>query len=503
MNIRSLLRPIVAFALLAVAPLCNADSTGVERAYVDSRFGQLHVRVTGPTGNSETRGLPLILLHQVPNSSQVFETFMPLIAADRRVIAFDLPGFGMSDAVTGGETINNYAKAVLDGIENLGFDRIDILGYHTGAAVAVEIDRLRPALVRRVALVSVPILTEEEREQFAALPPIPFDESGEFAKQEWQRSMRWRGPGQSTESVKRTFAEKMRPGARERGASAVVGYDLAATLADLSKPLLIVRPKDDLWDATLRARPLAGDAVWIDLADFGHGLFEVAGDSMATIVREFFEPVTPAPRVETRDYKTEDWYDAKLYPDAPHIRESTLRQEPIEDKLLRIKRPLVIVKDLERSLEFYVDIIGLEVYKIDPYFNRDPQSLGYQMFDVPVGARKRMATLNTSDEIRGLTLQEVRDMEVRFDNKPRAFTILFETDDLLGIRARAAKAGFNVIEPLLAEIPSTDKAPRLRFMEFAIIDPDNHVIAFFQYFDSDEEWAEAQRIYEDLSDHPG
>ncbi|MDJ0654492.1 MAG: VOC family protein [Xanthomonadales bacterium] len=199
---------------------------------------------------------------------------------------------------------------------------------------------------------------------------------------------------------------------------------------------------------------------------------------------------------ENRDYKDEDWYDAELYPDAPFIRNSSFSQQPIQGRLLRIKRPLVIVSNLERSLEFYVDVVGLEVYEIAPYYNRDPQSLGYQLFNVPVGARKRMATLNTSDEVRGLTIQEIKDMEFEFTGTPRAFTILFETDDLVGIRARAAAGGFNVVEPVIVEIPATNVAPRLRFMEFGIIDPDNHVVSFFQYFDSDEQWAEAHRLYQ-------
>lgn len=203
---------------------------------------------------------------------------------------------------------------------------------------------------------------------------------------------------------------------------------------------------------------------------------------------------------QDRDYENEDWYDPALYPDAPALREGSFSQKPLQGKLLRVKRPLFIVSDLERSLAFYVDVLGLELYSVDPYYNRDPASLGYEMFDVPKGARKRMAMLNTSDEVRGLTLQEVRDMEVTFDNKPRGFTVLFETDDLLGIRQRAKSAGFHIIEPLLDEIPATSAAPRLRFMEFAIIDPDNHVVSFFQYFDSDQEWADAQAAFLQLQE---
>lgn len=201
----------------------------------------------------------------------------------------------------------------------------------------------------------------------------------------------------------------------------------------------------------------------------------------------------PASAQEGRDWKREPWYSPENYPDAPFLREGTYSQKPLQGKLLRVKRPLVIVSDLERSLRFYVDVLGLELYSVEPYFDRNPESLGYEMFGLPPGVRKRMAMLNTSDEVRGLTLQEVRDMPVEFKSRPRAFTVLFETDDLLGIRARAKAAGHRVIEPALGDIPSTATTPALRFMEFAVIDPDDHVISFFQYFPSDEAWAAAQR----------
>jgi len=206
----------------------------------------------------------------------------------------------------------------------------------------------------------------------------------------------------------------------------------------------------------------------------------------------------PLPAQESRDWKKEPWYDPALYPDAPPIREGTYSQKPLQGRLLRVKRPLLIVRDLERSVRFYADVIGLELYSVEPYYNRDPRSLGYEMFGIPDGARKRMAMFNTSDEVRGLTLQEVKDMDVVFTQRPRSFTVLFETDDLLGIRRRAKDAGFRVVEPSLDEIPATATTPRLRFMELAVIDPDDHAVAFFQYFDGDAEWQEAQRVFREL-----
>lgn len=193
---------------------------------------------------------------------------------------------------------------------------------------------------------------------------------------------------------------------------------------------------------------------------------------------------------------------SQLRPPAPFIREGTFNQDPqggkLKGKLLRIKRPLLIVHDLGKSIAFYVDVVGLELYSVEPTYDRRPDSLGYQMFNITPGARKRMALLNTSAEIRGLTLQEVQDMDFSVQQHPRTSTILFETDDLLGLRNRAAAAGIPVIEPVLADIPATPKAPALRFMEFGLVDPDGHVVSFFQYFDDDADWERAKAEYHKL-----
>jgi len=288
---------IAALALLAsglvTAPQSYAD---VRRDYVDAGDGQLHYRISGDLAAAE---LPLVALHLVPNSSQVFERFLPLVANDRAAIAFDLPGFGMSDPVE--DTIPAYAAAMLAGLDGLGVEQIDLLGYHTGAAVAAEMLRQQPERVRRLILAAVPVLTDEERARFAALPPIAFDEDGEWAREEWQRSMRWRGPGQSVESVKRTYAEKMRPGARERGAAAVVAYDLAATLSGVDAPVMVIRPRDDLWEATGRARSMLPEAAWIEYPQYGHGLFEVASVELAELVACFLEPGEQSADANTRE----------------------------------------------------------------------------------------------------------------------------------------------------------------------------------------------------------
>lgn len=273
-------------ACLAGAPAAAAAaSPPVRRLYAASRHGQVHLRQSGAA-----RGRPpLLCFHQVPNSSQVFAAVMPHLAAQRRVFAFDTPGYGMSDHAPDPQTIAAYAEGLGDAIASLGLSRrpVDLLGYHTGAAIAAELIHQRRVAARRVVLAAVPVFTAEERARFGALAPIPFDEDGDWAREEWRRSWFWRGPGQTRESVLRTYGEKMRPGARERGAAAIAAYDMAGALQGLAQPLMILRPRDDLWEATARAIALRPDARSLDLPDLGHGMWDVAPERLANLLESF------------------------------------------------------------------------------------------------------------------------------------------------------------------------------------------------------------------------
>lgn len=261
----------------------------VRRSYIDGRFGQIHVRSIHPAGAGD-RKRPVVMLHLSPNSGQVFARVMPLLGADRIVLAPDYPGYGMSDEIAGEQTIEKYASAMIDVIEATNLvGPVDLVGYHTGTGVALAMVGQRPELFGKVALIAVPVLTAEERAAGAALPRIAFDTDGDFAKAEWQSSWRWRGPGQDVPSVLATFAEKMRPGAREKGATAILNYAIDKPLETMSKPLLIVRVKDDLWEATARARQLRPDAEYVELPGYGHGLFDAAPAHMDELLRQFLD----------------------------------------------------------------------------------------------------------------------------------------------------------------------------------------------------------------------
>lgn len=175
----------------------------------------------------------------------------------------------------------------------------------------------------------------------------------------------------------------------------------------------------------------------------------------------------------------------ELQAPAPFIQDGDRNQNPSEGKLkgqtLRIKRPLLMVTDLKRSLDFYENVVGLELYSVDQTYSIDGANVGRKIFNTPEGTRWRLAMLNTSDEVRGLSLREI-DADFEVPNGPRVSTVLFEASDILGIRDRAKKAGATVIGPHLAAGVASNGAAEYRFMEMGVIDPDGHVVTFFKYF---------------------
>lgn len=187
----------------------------------------------------------------------------------------------------------------------------------------------------------------------------------------------------------------------------------------------------------------------------------------------------------------------ELLSPAPFIRDGSLNQDPaigsLAGRLLRLKRGWLLVSDLERSVAFYADLIGLELYAISPNFDRRRDPLAEPMFGYAPDARRRVATFNTSDEIRAFGLTELADMDWQVQQQPRTSTVLFQTDHLLEILSRVAAAGFAVIGPIAGMVPADVGVPAVRYLEAGVVDPDGHVIALFQAFAEGPEW---QRVLE-------
>jgi len=198
----------------------------------------------------------------------------------------------------------------------------------------------------------------------------------------------------------------------------------------------------------------------------------------------------------------ESSYENDPHPPAPYIPEGARNQDlstgKLAGKTLRIKRPLLMVSNLQKSLDFYENVIGFELYAVQPTYDRDhADSVGHKSFNTPVNTRKRIATLNTSDELRGLTLREIPDVDFNVPQSPHIFTLLLEASDILELMDRAVAAKVEINPPTLGEIPATDKSPMIRYMEFSLLDPDGYLISVFKYYTDveEDEWERAVARY--------
>lgn len=96
----------------------------------------------------------LLLIHGLGGSADSWNYNTDDLSKKARVIAIDLPGFGLSDKPRIDYTIRFYTETVAKFIGLLGIGSVSILGSSLGGQIAAEIAINYPTLVRRLVLVS-------------------------------------------------------------------------------------------------------------------------------------------------------------------------------------------------------------------------------------------------------------------------------------------------------------------------------------------------------------
>ena len=103
-------------------------------------------------------GEPLVLVHGRGSAAALFAPILAALAAGRRVIALDLPGWGLSEKPpftghTAADAVGVWRDALLGFLDDQGLTQTDLAGHSMGglAALAVALDA--PERVRRLALI--------------------------------------------------------------------------------------------------------------------------------------------------------------------------------------------------------------------------------------------------------------------------------------------------------------------------------------------------------------
>lgn len=261
----------------------------VYRHYAASRYGQLHMRIAEPSAPSAR---PLLCFHLSPISGVIYDSWLPEMGKDRIVIAPDTPGYGMSDPPATPPTIADFAAVMGELAESRGYETFDVMGYHTGSKICVELARQRPAQVAHLLLVSAPVYTAEELEgQYAAMGhKVVAKPDGSHLVEQWQGMWGWRGPDQTPESLMPHFADAIRGGEhRPWGHRAAFSYTYPENLADVKQPILVLNTNDDLTVPTARVAEYLVNGRVLDLPNWGHGFLDSQTEAAAKIARDFFD----------------------------------------------------------------------------------------------------------------------------------------------------------------------------------------------------------------------
>jgi pimeloyl-ACP methyl ester carboxylesterase len=271
-------------------------SVTIRKRYVDGPYGQLHLREAGETvGNNR----PVLLLHQNPSSSFEYEPLIRELAKDRRVLAFDTPGYGNSDGPPEPLSMEGYATAMAHSLDAVGLGKdnpFDVYGFHTGSLLAIEMTLARPDAVRQIALTGIPMRSAAERAELLAKArqPLVLDEQGTVAisqaKQLWDYVVASRTPGIPLAHQAALWVDKFR--AFDKSSWAYVGvwsYDYER-LKRVSCPALLIQPNEAINDVSLAASRLIPNSTVTQLPQFKRDVLDIpdAVSAIANAMRDFF-----------------------------------------------------------------------------------------------------------------------------------------------------------------------------------------------------------------------
>ena len=272
-----------------------------KRGYVNGRFGQIHYHRAWPDADSIER-TPLAFFHQNHKSAFEYDLLLREMGRDRESLAFDTPGYGNSDGPPDVPTMADYAGAMADALDSLGFGAngkgpIDVFGLHTGVLIATELALTRPDLVRRIVMSGVPYRSPEKRQEI--LDALPRDrkltEDGAWVMDCWRVLVAERSKGVPLDRAARVFVEALHPLDKHWHAyDAVWNYPLEERLPRLAHPVAILQTHELLLDDTRRAHAeLLPRAHYVEIPDVQVNILDLAWKQFAREMRLWLDGPAP------------------------------------------------------------------------------------------------------------------------------------------------------------------------------------------------------------------
>lgn len=243
-------------------------------------------------------GEPLLLLHGIGSTHDDFTALRPRLDAEYQVLAPDLPGHGRSPALPGRPTIPAISDAIVADLDEMGVDRVHVLGNSIGARVALELatrGRARSVVAISPSGMNTPaerlyqgmlmsgnrLILRRLRPLLPALARTPL---GRTALLTGLRSAPWRSSPPEAQALREGFA----------GAEAFwqmlwwgILADIPARLDRIDCPVILAQGTADLVAVGQTPRYLAAiaDARFVPLVGAGHAPQSDAPAAILALVR--------------------------------------------------------------------------------------------------------------------------------------------------------------------------------------------------------------------------
>jgi pimeloyl-ACP methyl ester carboxylesterase len=255
-------------------------------------------------------GPPVVFVHGLSGSWPNWLEQLPALAAEHRVVALDLPGFGHSPMPAQPISIPAYART-LDGLlEELDIDAAAIVGNSMGGFIGAELAIAFPRRVERLVLVSAAgISTLAGPRRTRALPALRRLEHITAASAAWAasrsdtvarrarlREATLRLVVSHPEELPAALATEQLRGAGKPGfmlaLESILGYDIRERLPEIACPTLVV------WGDSDKLVPVRDAETFTELIpnsrkvifeDTGHVAMLERPDRFNSLLKEFLE----------------------------------------------------------------------------------------------------------------------------------------------------------------------------------------------------------------------
>lgn len=192
----------------------------------------------------------VVFLHGLGGGSATWRRQYESLAATRRVVGWDMPGYGGSDPLPGAPQAQDYADILCAFLGALDLSRVHLVGQSVAALIAAAFARKSPGRLRSVVfahpLMGFGGLPARERTAAAEQRIRPFESLGAdgFAKSRGPRLLAPGADGALIDEVVSTMALVPLDGYRQ-AVMMMKQADLLATACGIDVPSLVVAGSDD------------------------------------------------------------------------------------------------------------------------------------------------------------------------------------------------------------------------------------------------------------------